>query len=76
MNHMKKWISGLMSLIFVLSAVVFIHPSEAKAIGMSRLFQDPSDKNVYYFVGMVYFEVWKKADGSWTNEKNQILGQK
>ncbi|MFJ2046536.1 DUF5704 domain-containing protein [Paenibacillus taichungensis] len=31
--------------------------------------QDKDNPNIYYFVGMVYFEVWRKADGTWTDGK-------
>lgn len=33
------------------------------------MFQDPDNPNTYYFIGMVYFEVWSTSDGSWTNGK-------
>ncbi|MCP1186542.1 DUF5704 domain-containing protein [Paenibacillus sp. 1781tsa1] len=74
---MKKMINSLLSLILVLSSVLVIftfHPGQAEAavfsISSSRLLQDPdpAKSNIYYFVGMVYYEVWSNTSGQWTGD--------
>lgn len=69
----KKTIYSLLSLVLILSSVLTIFtfsPGKAEAIGSSRLFQDPEKPNIYYFVGMVYFEVWSDSSGAWTRGKS------
>lgn len=35
-----------------------------------NILNDPvNEPNIYYFVGMVYFDVWRKSDGTWTDGK-------
>ncbi|MEK4983589.1 DUF5704 domain-containing protein [Bacillus sp. FSL K6-6540] len=57
--------------ILFFSLLIFV--GHASAIDKNRMYQDPNDPNVWYFVGMVYFDVWKYASGdpsdrsSWTN---------
>ncbi|WP_413405475.1 DUF5704 domain-containing protein [Paenibacillus amylolyticus] len=69
----RKIITPLLSMVLILSSFLTIfmfRPGEANAIGVSRMYNDPvKAPNIYYFVGMVYFEVWKKADGTWTDNK-------
>lgn len=68
---MKKLINSSLSAILVLSSLFMIfmfRPGQAEAIGSSRLFQDPDKPNVYYFVGMVYYEVWRNSAGTWTGD--------
>ncbi|OZQ71104.1 hypothetical protein CA599_10925 [Paenibacillus taichungensis] len=59
-------------MVLFLSSVLTIfmfQPGNAQAIGVPRMHQDINNPNIYYFVGMVYFEVWRKADGTWTDGK-------
>ncbi|WP_256704263.1 DUF5704 domain-containing protein, partial [Paenibacillus sp. FSL R5-0765] len=70
---MKKAISSLLSLVIILSSVLVIftyHPGKAEAavhsISSNRLLQDKDNPNLYYFVGMVYYEVWSNSAGQWT----------
>lgn len=58
------------SLVILCSVVLFFlfFPSQAEAIDRSRLFQDPDNPNLYYFVGMVYYDVWKNSGGIWTGD--------
>jgi len=60
----RKSIFAFLSL---LSLFLLLVPSKANAIGISRLYQDPNNENVYYFVGMGWIDVWKNAAGVWTN---------
>lgn len=67
---LRKWIICFCTFVIVIASVVTINPDKADAaIGPSRMFQDPNDENVYYFLGMVYYEVWSYSDGTWTNGK-------
>lgn len=69
-EHMRKKLTIiLISIIFILSSVFILPSGQAKAIGVERLFQSPDNPNVYYFVGMVYFEVWRNSAGDWTDGK-------
>ncbi|WP_069188407.1 DUF5704 domain-containing protein [Paenibacillus sp. GM2] len=64
----KKWFISLFALIVAVTSAVIIIPSKVEAaIGPSRMLQDEKDENIYYFVGMVYYEVWKNASNTWTN---------
>nr|WP_145406421.1 DUF5704 domain-containing protein [Paenibacillus xylanexedens] len=36
------------------------------SISSNRLLQDQDNPNLYYFVGMVYYEVWSNSGGQWT----------
>ncbi|MBD7966466.1 hypothetical protein H9647_00130 [Paenibacillus sp. Sa2BVA9] len=65
----KKLTIILISVISILSSVFILPPGQAKAIGVERLFQSPDNPNIYYFVGMVYFEVWRNSAGDWTDGK-------
>lgn len=68
----KRITSSLLAMILILSSVLTIfmfQPGNAQAIGVTRMHQDTLNPNIYYFVGMVYFEVWRKADGTWTDGK-------
>ena len=72
---MKKTISSILSLVLILSSVLvlFTYDSgKAEAavynVGASRLHQDTDNPNLYYFVGMVYYEVWKNNAGQWTDQ--------
>lgn len=74
---MKRIISTLISLVLIFSSVLVIftfRPGQAEAavfsISANRLLQDPdpAKSNIYYFVGMVYYEVWKNNAGQWTGE--------
>ena len=69
----KKIINPLLSIILIFSSILIVlmfRPGEASAIGVTRMYNDAVNApNIYYFVGMVYFEVWKKADGTWTDGK-------
>ncbi|WP_218652861.1 DUF5704 domain-containing protein [Paenibacillus sp. 79R4] len=68
MTKLKKWIMSIFVAILLFSFIVMIYPDKAEAaIGPTRMYQDPGDENVYYFLGMVYYEVWKNASGMWTN---------
>ena len=49
---MRKILCALLVFVF-LASIVF--PGRAGAIDLARLYQDPSDPNKYYFVGLVYF---------------------
>lgn len=68
MLKLKKWSVSILAAIILFCSMVIIYPDIAEAaIGPSRMFQNPKDENVYYFLGMVYYEVWKNASGTWTN---------
>ncbi|MFD1130674.1 DUF5704 domain-containing protein [Paenibacillus sp. PDC88] len=70
---MKKMMSSLLSAVLILSSILVVftlHPGKAEAavfpISSNRLLQDEDNPNLYYFVGMVYYEVWKNNSGQWT----------
>ena len=70
---MKKTINSLLSVVLILSSILTIFTfriGQAEAIGFNRLYQDedPAKSNIYYFVGMVYYEVWRSSGGTWTDE--------
>ncbi|MGP3788563.1 DUF5704 domain-containing protein [Paenibacillus sp. 1A_MP2] len=72
---MKRTISSILSLIIILSSVLVLftfQSGEAEAaiypVGASRYTQDENNPNLYYFVGMVYYEVWKDSGGKWTDK--------
>lgn len=65
--------SSLLSAVLILSSILVVftlHPGKAEAavfpISSNRLLQDEDNPNLYYFVGMVYYEVWKNNSGQWT----------
>lgn len=70
---MKKIFNFLFSiiLIFFFILIVFMFCfGEVSVIGVLRMYNDVVNVlNIYYFVGMVYFEVWKKVDGIWMDGK-------
>lgn len=72
---MKRTINSILSLVLILSSVLVIftyNPGQAEAatysISSSRLLQDKDNPNLYYFVGMVYYEVWSNSAGQWTGD--------
>ena len=69
----RRSISTLFSLVFILSSVFVlftVRPVQAEpgvfSISSNRLLQDKENTNLYYFVGMVYYEVWSNSAGNWT----------
>ncbi|PYE41871.1 hypothetical protein HUB98_19240 [Paenibacillus barcinonensis] len=71
----QRIISFLLSMVILFSslfAIFTFHSGTAEAavftVGADRLLQDPDNPNLYYFVGMVYYEVWKSSGGQWTDE--------
>ncbi|MCK6077082.1 DUF5704 domain-containing protein [Paenibacillus silvae] len=74
---MKRTISTLLSLVFILSSILVLLTSRSvqaesgvSSISFNRLLQDKDNTNLYYFVGMVYYEVWSNSAGNWTGEGN------
>lgn len=59
---------ALMTMLVLLQIPLFVYPinrSEAAAeITPLSYYQD---KNYRYFVGLMYYEMWKRTDGSWTD---------
>ncbi|MFB4321665.1 DUF5704 domain-containing protein [Priestia sp. BR_2] len=65
----KKIIQVMLCFIVIFTAVFVINPSKAEAIGDSRMFQHPKNPNIYYFVGMVYYDTWSDSAGKWSTTK-------
>lgn len=72
---MKKVINSLLTCIIIFSSILIFFIFDVKKaeaaifdIGISRLKKDPDNDNIYYFVGMVYYEVWRNSAGQWTDQ--------
>ncbi|PYE42106.1 hypothetical protein DFQ00_1447 [Paenibacillus barcinonensis] len=67
--NMKRLISTLLSSVLILLSVTLLftfRPVQAESgvysISSNRLLQDEDNPNLYYFVGMVYYEVWTDGE--------------
>ena len=67
----KKIIQVMLCFIVIFTAVFVINPSKAEAIGDSRMFQHPKNPNIYYFVGMVYYDTWSDSAGNGQQQNRQ-----